>query len=69
MDGARHLRGLGLLELACPVAHHSGAHIEADHRGLADHLAEFRRPTGPVADALTYCRRVHLDIVPERPPR
>src|ERR1700712_662156 len=55
LDGARHLRGLGLHELACLVAHHSGAHIEADHRGLADQLAEFRRPTGPVPDALTYC--------------
>jgi len=55
LDGARYLRGLGLHELACLVAHHTGAHIEADHRGLADQLAVFRRPTGPVADALTYC--------------
>ena len=55
LDGAVYLRSLGLDELACLVAHHSGAHIEADHRNLADQLAEFRRPTGPVADALTYC--------------
>ena len=55
LDGAVYLRSLRLDELACLVAHHSGAHIEADHRNLADQLAEFRRPTGPVADALTYC--------------
>lgn len=54
LDGARHLRSLGLNDLACLVAHHTGAHIEAEHRGLADELAEFRRPHGPVADALTY---------------
>ena len=55
LDGAVYLRSLGLDELACLVAHHTGAHIQAAHRGLADQLAEFRRPTGPVADALTYC--------------
>lgn len=54
LDGARYLRSLGLDDLACLVAHHTGAHIEAGHRGLADQLTEFRRPTGPVADALTY---------------
>ena len=55
LDGARHLRGLGLNELACLVAHHTGAHVEADERGLTAELAQFPRPTGPVADALTYC--------------
>jgi HD domain len=54
LDGARYLRRHGLGELACLVAHHTGAQIEAAHRGLTAELAEFPRPTGPVADALTY---------------
>ncbi len=54
LDGAVHLQGLGLGELARLVAHHSGAHVEAVHRGLADQLAHFPRTRGPVSDALTY---------------
>jgi hypothetical protein len=54
LDGARYLSDLGLFELACQVAHHSGAAIEADFRGLAAELAEFPRPTDAVADAVTY---------------
>ena len=54
LDGARYLRRQGLGELACLVAHHTGAHIEAGHRDLAAELSAFRRPAGPVADALTY---------------
>lgn len=54
LDGAVHLQGLGLGELARLVANHSGAHVEADHRGLAEELARFPRTHGPVSDALTY---------------
>lgn len=54
LDGARYLNGLGLFELACLVGHHSGAAIEAEYRGLNAELAEFPRPTGAVADAVTY---------------
>ena len=54
LDGAVHLHSLGLGELARLVAHHSGAHVEAVHRGLADQLAAFSRARGPVSDALTY---------------
>ena len=54
LDGAVHLRSLGLGELARLVANHSGAHVEADHRGLAEELARFGRTSGPVSDALTY---------------
>ena len=38
VDGARYLRSLGLDDLACLVAHHTGAPFEADLRGLAEHL-------------------------------
>lgn len=54
LDGARYLRGLGLFDLACLVGHHSGAAVEAHYRGLTSELAEFPRPVGPVADAVTY---------------
>lgn len=54
LDGARHLRDLGLSDLACLVAHHSGAAVEAAHRGLGAELAEFPRPVDAVADAVTY---------------
>jgi anti-anti-sigma regulatory factor len=54
LDGARHLRDLGLFDLACLVAHHSGAAVEAAHRGLGAELAEFPRPVDAVADAVTY---------------
>ena len=56
LDGARYLRANDADELVVAlVAHHSCAYIEAERRGMADLLAEFDRPTGPVADALTYC--------------
>lgn len=57
LDGARHLRTLGVDErVTALVAHHSAATLEADLRGLADELAgEFEREESPVADALWYC--------------
>ncbi|GGM13757.1 HD domain-containing protein [Nakamurella endophytica] len=54
LDGARHLAEQGADELARLVAHHSGAAVEARHRGLTDRLARFARPHGAVADALDY---------------
>ncbi|GAB7190225.1 hypothetical protein NUM3379_09310 [Kineococcus sp. NUM-3379] len=55
LDGARHLLRLGEPELAALVAHHSGAAVEARHRGLDAELAGLGVPDGAVADALTYC--------------
>lgn len=56
LDGARYLRAHDADELVVDlVAHHSCAYVEAERRGMADLLAEFDRPTGPVADALAYC--------------
>jgi hypothetical protein len=60
LDGARYLRDSGFTDRAVwtLVAHHTGAMIEAEERGLADVLAaEF--PIGDAAPfnlaALTYC--------------
>lgn len=56
LDGARYLRGLGYpLEVVRLVAHHSGALIEADERGLQDQLlAEFPFEPSGLMDALWY---------------
>ena len=56
LDGARFLRDLGADSRLCGlVAHHSGAAIEAELRGLADELnAEFPRERSSTADALWY---------------
>jgi hypothetical protein len=43
---ARFLRAQGQERLACLVAHHSGARLEAEERGLVEELAAF-----PVEDA------------------
>ena len=71
LDGARLIRRLqGDDRLAGLVAHHSGAAVEADLRGLSDELhAEFPRERTTVADALWYAdlttgpdgRRVRVD--------
>lgn len=54
LDGARFLRNNGwptdVVEL---VAHHSGAEIEAEERGLAAEMAEFSRPPQELLDRLT----------------
>jgi len=53
LDGARYLRDEGWPEIIVNlVAHHSGARFEAKQRGLADELAEFPFPGGPLLDAL-----------------
>ncbi|WP_374058210.1 HD domain-containing protein [Marinitenerispora sediminis] len=57
LDGARYLRDVERAdELLCSlVAHHTGALVEADERGLRDELAgEFALPPEPLLDALTY---------------
>ncbi|AUN41807.1 HD domain-containing protein [Tsukamurella tyrosinosolvens] len=54
VDGARFLRAEGFDEVVvCLVAHHSGAAVEADERGLAGDLAEFARPPERLLDFVT----------------
>lgn len=55
LDGARFLAGLGAARIAGLVAHHSGAALEAELRGLDAQLAEFADERGPVRDALWAC--------------
>jgi hypothetical protein len=54
LDGARYLHRTGRPGLARLVAQHSGAAVEARHRGLTRDLAAFPAWPGPVADALAY---------------
>jgi hypothetical protein len=37
------------------VAHHSGAMVEADERGIPELVEEFGMPDRELLDALTYC--------------
>ncbi len=54
LDGARYLRNEGWPELVvCLVAHHTGAEVEAEERGLSRELAEFDRPPEPLLDLVT----------------
>src|ERR671938_1168454 len=54
LDGARYLRSEGWPELVvCLVAHHTGAQVEAEERGLTRELAEFDRPPEPLLDLVT----------------
>jgi hypothetical protein len=58
LDGAIYLRDVESADpqLCALVAHHSCAHVEAAHRGLADRLtAEFTPTAGLLSDALTFC--------------
>jgi hypothetical protein len=55
LDGARYVRGLAEERIAGLVAHHSGAHVEAELRGLRAELAEFPEDRSETAAALTYC--------------
>ena len=58
LDGARYLRDVQHAEeTVCRlVAHHTGAMIEAEERGLADILAsEFEPASQYLGDALIYC--------------
>ena len=54
VDGARYVRDHGHERVAALVAHHSGARLEAEERGMADELAEFEPVDGPLMDALIY---------------
>ena len=55
LDGGRFLREVGQERLACLVAHHSGARIEAGFRGICDYDEEFPYLASPLDDALTFC--------------
>lgn len=57
LDGARYLRKEGWdREVVQLVAHHSGAVLEAEERGLRDQLlVEFPFEPSPLMDALWYC--------------
>jgi putative nucleotidyltransferase with HDIG domain len=56
LDGARFLRDVVLVDetVCCLVAHHSGALVEADERGITELSAEFDLPDQGLLDALTY---------------
>jgi len=57
LDGARHLRHIGVDERVVRlVAHHSSARVEARLRGMEDEFwAEFPAPEPEYEDALCYC--------------
>lgn len=55
LDGARYVRGLAEERIAGLVAHHSGAHVEAELRELRAELAEFPDERSETTAALTYC--------------
>lgn len=58
LDGARFLRAVESVDehLCSLVAHHSGAVVEAEERGLvAELLGEFDLPRVDLLNALTYC--------------
>lgn len=57
LDGARYLECMaGVPEVVCQlVAHHTGAAIEADERGMPAIEEDFSRPATDLLDALTYC--------------
>ncbi|MBS4102994.1 HD domain-containing protein [Tsukamurella paurometabola] len=54
VDGARFLRAEGFDETVVRlVAHHSGAEVEAEERGLSADLVEFARPSEHLLDFVT----------------
>lgn len=57
LDGARYLRDLAGAEpeLYRLVAHHSGAQVEAEERGIGELAREFDLPDRELLQALTYC--------------
>lgn len=57
LDGARFLQSRGVTRrVACLVAHHTDALVEAEERGLASTLVnEFSREVSATADLLWYC--------------
>lgn len=55
LDGARHLRRLGVDESICRlVAYHSCAQIEAEERNLSSELTEFEPIVGEAMDILVW---------------
>jgi HD superfamily phosphodiesterase len=57
LDGARYLRDVvGADAVLCElVAHHSGALVEAEERGIEELAKEFAVPDPELLHALTYC--------------
>ena len=55
LDGGRYVRSQGHERLARLVAHHSGARIEAELRGIEGYCDEFPFEDGPLDHALTFC--------------
>lgn len=55
LDGARYVRAAGHERLARLVAHHSGARLEAEMRGLQGYRDEFPFVDSELDRALTYC--------------
>lgn len=55
LDGAAYLAELGEFDpvVVQLVAHHTGAYIEAEERGLAQKLSRFPRPRAEMLDVLT----------------
>lgn len=57
LDGARYLRDVVVADdVVCRlVAHHTGALVEADERGVVELADEFALPEQELLEALTYC--------------
>ena len=55
LDGGRFVRAQGHDHVARLVAHHSGARLEANLRGIDGFCDEFRFEDGPLDHALTFC--------------
>jgi hypothetical protein len=57
LDGARHLRDVVVADdVVCRlVAHHTGALVEADERGIPALADEFALPDPDLLEVLTYC--------------
>lgn len=55
LDGARFVRAHGEERIARIVAHHSGARLEAELRGIDGYCDEFPFEDGPLDHAVTCC--------------
>lgn len=55
LDGGRFVRAQGHERLACLVAHHSGARLEAELRGIDGYCDEFPFADGAIDHAVTFC--------------
>lgn len=55
LDGGRFVRANGEERLARLVAHHSGARLEAEMRGIEGYCDEFPFDDGPLDHAVTFC--------------